>query len=66
MEYQVTITEILSRTEKVEATSAQMAEEMVRRMYAEEHIVLDYSDFKGVDFHIPNSLYFKSPCFNIL
>lgn len=39
MEYQVTITEILSRTEKVEATSAQMAEEMVRRMYAEEHIV---------------------------
>ena len=60
MEYQVTITEILSRTEKVEATSAQMAEEMVRRMYAEEHIVLDYSDFKGVDFHIPNSLYFKS------
>ena len=60
MEYQVTITEILSRTERVDASSAKMAEEIVRRKYAREDIVLDYSDFKRVDFHIPNSLYFKS------
>lgn len=60
MEYQVTITEILSRIERVEASSAIMAEELVRLRYAKEDIVLDYSDFKGVDFHIPNSLYFKS------
>lgn len=61
MEYQVTITEILSRTERVEATSAIMAEEMVRRRYAQEDIVLDYSDFKEVDFHVPHSLFYKSP-----
>ena len=60
MEYQVTITEILSRTEKVEATSALIAEEMVRRRYAKEDIVLDYSDFKSVDFHTSDSLYLKS------
>ena len=58
MEYQVTITEILSRTERVVASSAFMAEEMVRRRYEKEDIVLDFSDFKGVDFHIPNSLFF--------
>ena len=60
MEYQVTITEILSRTEKVEAASALMAKEMVRRRYAKEDIVLDYSDFKRVDFCTSDSLYFKS------
>ena len=51
MEYQVTITEVLSRTERVEASSAVMAEKMVRLRYAKEDIVLDYSDFKSVDFH---------------
>lgn len=60
MEYQVTITEILSRTERVEASSALMAEEMVRLRYAKEDIVLDYSDFKSVDFHTSDSLFFKS------
>lgn len=60
MEYQVTITEILSRTERVEASSALMAEELVRRRYATEDIVLDYSDFKHVDFHTSDSLFFKS------
>lgn len=60
MEYQVTITEVLSRIERIEATSAFMAEEMVRRRYAKEDIVLDYSDFKDVHFHASNSLYFKS------
>lgn len=60
MEYQVTITEILSRTERVEASSALMAEKMVRLRYAKEDIVLDYSDFKSVDFHTSESLFFKS------
>ena len=60
MEYQVTITEILSRTERVEASSAVMAEEMVRLRYAKEDIVLDWSDFKSVDFHASDSLFFKS------
>lgn len=60
MEYQVTITEILSRTERVEAPSALIAEEMVRRRYADEGIVLDYSDFKSVDFHASKSLFYKS------
>ena len=41
MEYQVTITEVLSRTERVEASSALMAEKMVRLRYAKEDIVLD-------------------------
>lgn len=57
MEYQVTITEILSRTERVEASSALMAEKMVRLRYAKEDIVLDYSDFKSVDFHTSDSLF---------
>ena len=61
MEYQVTITEVLSRIERIEATSALMAEEMVRRRYTKEDIVLDYSDFKDVHFHASNSFYFKSP-----
>ena len=60
MEYQVTITEVLSRTERVEASSAVMAEKMVRLRYAKEDIVLDYSDFKSVDFHTADSLFFKS------
>lgn len=60
MEYQVTITEILSRTERVEASSALMAEEMVRLRYAKEDIVLDYSDFKSVDFHTSDTLFFRS------
>ena len=55
MEYQVTITEVLSRTERVEASSAVMAEKMVRLRYAKEDIVLDYSDFKSVDFHTSES-----------
>lgn len=60
MEYQITITEILSRTERIEASSAMMAEEIVRHRYKREDIVLDYSDFKGVEFRSANSLYYKS------
>lgn len=60
MEYQVTITETLSRTERVEASSALMAEEIVRRRYAQEDIVLDYSDFTDVKIQASDSIYFKS------
>lgn len=60
MEYQVTITEILSRTERVEASSPLMAKEMVRSRYTKEDIVLDYSDFQSVDFRTADSLFYKS------
>ena len=56
MEYQVSITETLSRIEKVEASSAKVAEETIRYRYKKEDIVLDDSHFVGVDF--------KTYCFN--
>lgn len=55
MKYQVTITEILSRTERVEASSALRAEELVRKRYEEEDIVLDYNDFIEVNFEVNKS-----------
>lgn len=45
MEYQVTIEEYLARTVQIDATSKFAAEEIVRKMYRNEEIVLDYSDF---------------------
>lgn len=45
MKYQVTITETLSRTISVEASSADIAEEKVREQYRDEKIVLGSSDF---------------------
>ena len=45
MEYQITITETLSRTVSVEAPSAEIAEKHVRVLYRNEEIVLDSSDF---------------------
>ena len=61
MEYQVVITETLSRIEKIDASSAFEAEEKARSLYANETVVLDYSDFIDVQFHVPNRTYFKSP-----
>ncbi len=60
MEYQVVITETLSRIEKIDASSAFEAEEKARSLYANETVVLDYSDFIDVRFHAPNQTYFKS------
>jgi hypothetical protein len=54
MEYQVTITETLSRQEYVEASSAQKAEESIRRQYSDCNIILDGSNFVGVDFTVEN------------
>lgn len=45
MKYQVTITETLSRTVEVEASSSELAEKKVRGLYREEVIVLSSSDF---------------------
>ena len=48
--YNVTITETLQRTILVEADNEQHALNMVQDDYNNENIVLDYSDFKKVDF----------------
>ena len=50
MDYRVTITETLSRTEHVEATSAKRAEDAVRYRYRKAEIILDESHFVDVDF----------------
>ena len=52
MNYQVTITETLSRTVCVEAPSAKIAEEQVRRRYRDEEIVLGSSDFCFFDVNV--------------
>ena len=45
MEYQVTITETLSRIVRIESSSAKAAEERAREMYRNQEIILDFSDF---------------------
>lgn len=55
MEYQVTITETLSRTVCVEAVSAKIAEESIRYRYRKSEIVLDDNHFVGVDFNTVSS-----------
>lgn len=49
MEYQVTITETLSRVLRVESSSAKAAEDYVRELYRNEDIVLDFSDLSFFD-----------------
>ncbi len=49
-EFEVKITETLSKYVTVTASSADMAEAIVKRMYRDEDIVLDYTDFDDVDF----------------
>lgn len=64
MNYDVTITETLSRTVSVEAPSAEIAEEQVRGLYREEEIVLDYSDFCSINVdvnHKEDSPFYQSP-----
>ena len=60
MEYQVTITETLSRIVRIEASSVFEAEAKARSRYAEEDIVLDYSDFEDVQIHASAPTFFKS------
>ncbi len=52
MEYQVTITETLSRAEYVEASSAVEAEEHVRDRYSKCDIILSDAHFVDVDFNV--------------
>lgn len=49
-QYNVTITETLQRTILVEADNEQQALNMVQDDYDNENIVLDYCDFKNVEF----------------
>jgi len=51
-EYQVNITEIASRLVTVTASSAEMARRIVREMYCDDEIVLDYRDHDSVDFEV--------------
>jgi hypothetical protein len=49
-EYEVRVIETASRIVTVTASSADMAERIVRSMYHDEDIVLDYSDYDYVEF----------------
>jgi hypothetical protein len=49
-EYEVKVIETASRIVTVTASSADMAERIVRSMYHDEDIVLDYSDYDYVEF----------------
>ena len=48
--YKIQIEEILQRIENVEARNFEEALEKVEKKYSEEEIVLDWSDFVGVEF----------------
>lgn len=50
MIYEVYITETLCRTERVDAKSKDEAIEAIRNLYEAEDIILDASDFVGVEF----------------
>lgn len=52
MKYKVNIEELLSIIVEVEADSDEEAEEKVREMYMNEDIVLDASDFQGVEYFV--------------
>lgn len=48
--YQIEIEEILQRVVKIKASSLEEAIDKVEQRYKDEKYVLDYNDFKGVDF----------------
>lgn len=48
--YQVEITETLRMTINIEASSAEHAEEMVRKAYGNSDYILDADHFAGVEF----------------
>ena len=52
MKYKVNVEELLSRIVEVEAENKEEAEERVREMYMNEDIVLDASDFQGVEYFV--------------
>lgn len=52
MKYKVKVEETLSRIIEVEAKDKEEAEEKVVEMYMNEDIVLDSSDFQGVEYYV--------------
>ena len=52
MKYKVNVEELLSRIVEVEAENEEDAEEKVREMYRNEEIVLNASDFQGVEYFV--------------
>jgi len=53
--YNVIITEPLTRVVTVDAESAEAAEQLVREQHEREEIVLDSSDFVGVEFEVESA-----------
>ena len=53
--YQVKIVEYASRLVDVEASNEEMAMRIVKDMYFDEEIVLDYADFDEVEFEMYNN-----------
>lgn len=50
--YKIQITETISRIVEVTASNAEMAEKIVKRMYRDEEVTLDYGDFDYANFHL--------------
>lgn len=55
-EYEVRVVETASRVVTVTASSGDMAEKIVQRMYRDEDIILDYGDFDYVEFNLIGEL----------
>ena len=55
-EYEVRVIETASRVVAVTASSGDMAEKIVRKMYHNEDIILDYGDFDFVEFNLIGEL----------
>ena len=51
-EYKIQVTETSSRIVEVTASDAEMAERIVKKMYMNDEIVLDYADYDFVDFDL--------------
>ncbi|WP_084276875.1 DpnD/PcfM family protein [Anaerovibrio sp. RM50] len=51
-EFKVKITEVLSRTINVVASSEDEAKNIIDEMYKHEHIILGSDDFVGVEFDV--------------
>lgn len=49
-EFQIEIKEILSRVETIQADTLGEAIDKAMELYDKQQVVLDYSDFKGVDY----------------
>ena len=53
--FQVKIVEYASKIVDVDASNAEMAMRIVKDMYFDEEIVLDYADFGEVEFEMYNN-----------